>query len=163
MSRPLTDAVPPLLVLAWGNASRGDDALGPLLLAHLRALPWPAGQVEFLEDYQLQIEHALDLVGRAQVLLVDASVSGAAPFEVAPLRAAPDASISTHALSPQALLQVFTQVQGGAPPACTVLAIRGEHFDLGAPPTPAALAHLTAATDWATDWLHRALRGLAHA
>lgn len=156
-------SVPPLLVLAWGNASRGDDALGPLLLAHLRALPWPPGQVEFLEDYQLQIEHALDLVGRAQVLLVDASVSAATPFEVASLRAAPDASLTTHALSPQALLQVLAQVHDGPAPVCTVLAIRGEHFELGAPPTPAALAHLTAATAWATDWLFGALRRLAHA
>lgn len=156
-------SVSPLLVLAWGNASRGDDALGPLLLAHLRALPWPPGQVEFLEDYQLQIEHALDLVGRAQVLLVDASVSGAAPFEVTTLRAAPDASITTHALSPQALLQVLAQVHGGSAPVCTLLAIRGDHFELGTPPTPAALAHLAQATDWATDWLRRALRGLGHA
>lgn len=156
-------SVPPLLVLAWGNASRGDDALGPLLLAHLRALPWPPGQIEFLEDYQLQIEHALDLVGRAQVLLVDASVSAATPFEATSLRAAPDASLTTHALSPQALLQVLAQVHDGPAPVCTVLAIRGEHFELGAPPTPAALAHLTAATDWATEWLIGALRRLGHA
>lgn len=156
-------SVSPLLVLAWGNASRGDDALGPLLLAHLRALPWPLGQVEFLEDYQLQIEHALDLVGREQVLLVDASVSAAAPFDVMPLSAAPDACITTHALSPQALLQVLAQVHSGPAPACTLLAIRGDHFELGAPPTPAALAHLTAASAWAVDWLNGALRGLGHA
>ena len=29
--------VPPLLVLAWGNPSRGDDALGPLLAERLLA------------------------------------------------------------------------------------------------------------------------------
>lgn len=66
----------PLLVLGWGNPSRGDDALGPMLVDALvayagRALP--AGTVDCLSDYQLQIEHALDLVGRERVLFVDAA------------------------------------------------------------------------------------------
>jgi len=56
-------------------------------------------------------------------------------------------------LSPQALLQVFCDLRGEAPPPCTLLAIRGESFELGAPPSPEALAHLAAALAWATDWL----------
>ncbi|MCM2295424.1 hydrogenase maturation protease [Rhodoferax sp.] len=146
---------PPLLVLAWGNPSRGDDALGPLCLAALRE-QLPDGlqdQVEFLEDYQLQIEHALDLVGRARVLFIDASLNCPAPFERSALRASQDASLTTHALSPQALLQVYQDVQGTAPPPCTLLAIRGEQFELGAPPSPAALAHLKSALAWASQWL----------
>ncbi len=63
------------------------------------------------------------------------------------------ASFTTHALSPQALLQVFRAVQGSEPPPCTLLAIRGERFVLGEPPSPAALAHLAAALHWAQDWL----------
>lgn len=146
---------PPLLVLAWGNLSRGDDALGPLCLAALREqLPDNLqGQVEFLEDYQLQIEHALDLIGRQRVLFIDASLSCAAPFEVTGLQPAQDASFTTHALSPQALLQVYQDVQGEPPPPCTLLAIRGEHFELGEPPGPAALANLAHALSWAHDWL----------
>jgi len=146
---------PPLLVLAWGNPSRGDDALGPLCLAALREqLPdsWQ-DQVDFLEDYQLQIEHALDLVGRQRVLFIDASLNCPAPFQVVALRPAQDASLTTHALSPQALLQVYLEVQGTAPPPCTLLAIRGEQFELGAPPSPAALAHLKSALAWASQWL----------
>ena len=146
---------PPLLVLAWGNPSRGDDALGPLCLAALRE-QLPDGlqdQVEFLEDYQLQIEHALDLVGRARVLFIDASLNCPAPFELSALRASQDASLTTHALSPQALLQVYQDVQGTAPPPCSLLAIRGEQFELGAPPSPAALAHLKSALAWASQWL----------
>ncbi len=146
---------PPLLVLGWGNASRGDDALGPLFIAALRE-QLPAAlqdQVEFLEDYQLQIEHALDLVGRQKVLLVDASLSCAAPFEITELQAVQDASLTTHALSPQALLKVYQDVQGEPPPPCTLLAIRGEKFDLGEAPSQAALAHLTSALLWAKQWL----------
>jgi hydrogenase maturation protease len=145
--------VAPLLVFGWGNLSRGDDALGPLCIERLRALAAPAAAVDYLDDYQLQIEHALDLVGRQRVLFVDASLSCRAPFELTQLHAAPDISFTTHALSPQALMQVFCDLRGEAPPACTLLAIRGERFELGAPPSHAALAHLAAALAWATDWL----------
>ena len=143
----------PVLVFGWGNLSRGDDALGPLCLERLRAVVQPAAGVDYLDDYQLQIEHALDLVGRQRVLFVDASLSCRAPFEVTQLRAAQDASFTTHALSPQALMQVFRDVQGTEPPPCTLLAIRGERFELGEPPSPAALEHLAAALHWAQVWL----------
>ncbi len=148
----------PTLVLAWGNLSRGDDALGPLCLAALRE-QLPDGlqnQVEFLEDYQLQIEHALDLIGRQRVLFIDASLNCPAPFEVTGLQAGQDTSFTTHALSPQALLQVYQDMQGVAPPPCTLLAIRGEKFELGEPPSPAALAHLEGAVAWASHWLQSA-------
>jgi hypothetical protein len=75
------------------------------------------------------------------------------PFEVTPLMAAQDASFTTHALSPQALMQVFVDLQGVAPPPCTLLAIRGERFELGEPPSASALENLEAATQWARTWL----------
>jgi hydrogenase maturation protease len=145
----------PLLVFGWGNLSRGDDALGPLCVAALREQLPPAlqDQVEFIEDFQLQIEHALDLIGRERVLFVDASLSCPVPFEITPVQAQPDASFTSHALSPQALLQVFQNLQGQPPPPCTLLAIRGEQFELGLPPSPMALSHLEAALDWARGWL----------
>jgi hypothetical protein len=87
------------------------------------------------------------------VLLVDASASGAAPFEASPLRPAADASLGSHALSPQGLLHLAGQWPPGPPPPCTLLAIRGEAFELGALPGPAALAHLDAALAWSRDWL----------
>jgi hydrogenase maturation protease len=150
---PVQGAVAPFLVFGWGNLSRGDDALGPLFIERLRAVLAPDANVELLDDYQLQIEHALDLAGREQVLFVDASLRCIAPFEVTPVLPVPDASFTTHALSPQALLQVFCDVQGEVPPTCTLLAIRGEHFGLGEPPGLAALAHLDAALRWAGSWL----------
>ncbi len=145
----------PLLVLAWGNPGRGDDALGPLCAAALRAqLPgFLQGQVAFLDDYQLQIEHALDLVGRLRVLLVDASLNCAAPFQVSQPVPARDASFTSHALSPQALLQVYQDLRGEPPPPCTLLAIRGEQFELGQAPGAQALAHLARAVTWARQWL----------
>jgi hydrogenase maturation protease len=147
---------PSTLVLGWGNRSRGDDALGPLCVEALReALPTHLQQqVEFLEDYQLQIEFALDLMGCKRVLFIDASLDCATPFEARTVLPRRDSSISSHALSPEALLQVFVDLQGYAPPA-TVLAIRGERFALGAPMTEAAQSNLAAALVWAADWIRQ--------
>jgi hydrogenase maturation protease len=141
----------PTLVFGWGNASRGDDALGPLFVERLRAAAPPG--VECLDDYQLQPEHALDLAGRERVLFVDASVVAAPPFEVSVLLPTHDTSFTTHALSPQAMLQVFRDIYGTNPPPCTLLAIRGQRFELGEPPGAEALAHLEAALSWAREWL----------
>lgn len=147
-------AVAPLLVFGWGNPSRGDDALGPLFVERLQAALGPTPGVEFLTDFQLQVEHALDLVGRERVLLVDASVEAAAPYRAAALHAARDAtSLSSHALSPAAVLQVYVELHGHAPPPTTLLAIRGESFELGAPLSAAAARHLDAAFDWAVAWV----------
>jgi hydrogenase maturation protease len=143
----------PLLVFGWGNASRGDDALGPLFIERLREVLAPRADVECLDDYQLQVEHALDLVDRERVLFVDASLSCRAPFAVTALRAAQDASFTTHAMSPQAVMQVYRDLHGEEPPPCLLLAIRGERFELGESPGAAALAHLDAALGWARGWL----------
>lgn len=146
---------PATLILGWGNLSRGDDALGPLFLAGLMAQlpPGLRDQVEFLEDYQLQVEHALDLAGRTQVLLVDASLNCAAPFEARSVQAKRDTSYTSHALSPEALLQVCVDFAGSAPPPVTLLAIRGEVFELGAPLSEAAQNHLAAALAWGLGWV----------
>jgi hydrogenase maturation protease len=143
----------PLLVFGWGNRSRGDDALGPMCVEQLRALSGGGGEVEYLDDYQLMIEHALDLVGRRRVLFIDASLSACAPFEAGTVSAARMCRLDSHALPPEALLQVYRELQREAPPPCTLLAIRGERFELGVPPSAAALDHLQAAVAWARAWL----------
>lgn len=153
----------PLLVFGWGNLSRGDDALGPLFIRQVRALVGAqvgaqvgdagAHRVEFLEDYQLQVEHALDLADRERVLFVDASVDCAAPFEATVLQPARHVGVTTHAMSPSAVMQVFRDLHHAEPPPCTLLAIRGESFDLGEPPGQSALANLGLAVAWGVRWL----------
>lgn len=142
----------PVLVLGWGNPSRGDDALGPMFVERL-SRELGEGAAAWLTDYQLQVEHALDLAGRRRVLFVDASTRCTAPFEVSAVQPARDASFTTHAMSPAAVLQVFHQIGAGEPPPCTLLAIRGEHFELGQPPGAQALAHLEQALHWGRGWL----------
>ncbi len=133
----------PILIFGWGNPSRGDDALGPLFVERIEALGLP--QVECLTDFQLQVEHALDLEGRELVLFVDASFDVAAPFAVNRLGPARDASFSTHAISPEAVMQVFVDLHDDPPPTCYQLAIRGESFELGEELSSAAQLHLEAA------------------
>jgi hypothetical protein len=56
-----------------------------------------------------------------------------------------DDSYTTHAMSPQALLSVYRQVNGCAPPPAWLLSIRGYEFGLGLPLSTAANEHLQAA------------------
>ena len=133
----------PDLIFTWGNPSRGDDALGPALYELLQQAD--LNGVELLTDFQLQIEHSIDLEGRECVLFVDASTSASAPFEIIRLQPEQDASYTTHAMSPQALLSVYQQVNGSAPPPAWLLSIRGYEFGLGLPLSPAARKHLLAA------------------
>ena len=138
----------PLLVFAVGNPSRGDDALGPLLLARLAeglAQAGGAEHVELIEDFQLQIEHALDLVGRQLVLFIDAGQNTPAPYSFYPVEAASGMAHTTHALAPAAVLQVYCQMEGRAPPPAFVLCVQGEKFELGEPLTATANRHLEAA------------------
>ena len=146
----------PTLVFGWGNPSRGDDALGPLFVERFTALAalhpeW--GAVDCLTDFQLQVEHALDLQGRRRVLFVYASLDAPAPCSLVRIEAARDASFTTHAMSPQAVLKVFADIDGGQPPPCWLLAIRGERYELGEPPSDAAQQSLRAALLLAADWI----------
>ena len=151
----MSSVVAPRLVFGWGNPSRGDDALGPLFVERLAAqLPTShRANFELLTDFQLQVEHALDLDGRQDVLFVDASAFAARPFTIHRIDALEAPTFTTHALTPQALLAVYVRLRSPPPPPCSLLAIRGESFELGAPMSIAATAHLDAALDWAQrDW-----------
>ena len=145
-----------MLIFAWGNPSRGDDALGPALVERIAAArpthpEW--GELALLTDFQLQPEHALDLDGHGRVLFVDASVSCASPFVFDRLRPQPGFGYTTHAMQPEALLAVFRQVTGREPPPAWLLTIRGHAFELGEPLGAAAQAHLPAAIAFVESFL----------
>ncbi len=120
----------PILVLGYGNPSRGDDALGPLLLDFIEQ-HFDLDHIELLTDFQLQIEYALDMQHRELVLFVDASVTCIDAFDFAELKPAKDNSYTTHAMSPSALLQVYQSITGQSPPPSFLLSIQGVSFDLG--------------------------------
>ena len=138
----------PVVIFAVGNPSRGDDAIGPELCAGLQE--WLethglADAVELIEDFQLQIEHALDLRGRALALFIDAGAGTPDPFTFESVVPAEGIAHTTHELPPSAVLQVFRQTEGGDPPPSFVICVRGENFELGEPLTAAARAYTESA------------------
>ncbi|MFO1406090.1 MAG: hydrogenase maturation protease [Steroidobacteraceae bacterium] len=133
----------PVLVLAVGNPSRGDDGLGPAVAARLEAAAVPG--VEVIEDFQLQVEHALDLAGRRRVVFVDAGVGTRAPYELGPVRPRGEVLHTSHALAPGAVLETWVRLHGTAPPEAWVLCIRGESFGLGEGLSGRASRHLEVA------------------
>ena len=141
----------PLLVFAIGNDSRGDDALGPLLLRGLQAEG--STQAELIEDYQLQVEHVTDLHGRTAVLFVDADMSCAAPCQLSRITPAHDHSYTSHAMTPAALLHTYRQVYGTDAPDSFLLRIRGYGFELGASLSDEASANLEQASIRVRAWL----------
>jgi hydrogenase maturation protease len=142
--------VAPTLVLAVGNPSRGDDALGPLAAERIEALQLDG--VEVLVDFQLQVEHALDLAGRRCVLFIDASASLDEPYALTPIVAARDDSYTSHAMAPAAVLYAYQQLVG-TPPAAWMLAIRGQGFELGEALSAQAAHDLGAALAAIEPWL----------
>ena len=135
--------IAPILLFGIGNPSRGDDAIGPLAIEQLQDLGLSG--IELLTDFQLQVEHALDLVGRREVVFIDAAASGAEPYRLEPVVPAEHTGAMTHALSPAAVLQAFERVTQAPLPATFTLAVRGYGFELGAALSDAAAANLDAA------------------
>ncbi len=134
---------PRIVVFGWGNTSRGDDGLGPLLLQKIEDLG--LAHVVTIEDFQLQLEHALDLKGADLALFVDASVVAPAPFSFVETGPRLGLTHTSHAMAPEAVLDVYSRVMGETPPPAFVLGMRGEGFELGSGLGATARDHLDAA------------------
>lgn len=144
----------PVLILTYGNPSRGDDALGPAMFDRLEKLKQETNDldgIDLLTDFQLQIEHVVDLENRQCVLFVDAGVSCAEPFEIHQLQAEKDDSFTTHAMSPASVLAVYNQVNREEAPPAYLLTIRAYEFGLGLPMSEAASNNLELAYQYIID------------
>ena len=122
-------SVAPTLVFAVGNLSRGDDAVGPLLAERLMAANLPG--VEVLVDFQLQVEHALDLASRERVIFIDACVDTDAPFVERPVVADAGFAHTSHSLAPAQVLETYRRVTGTNPPPALLFGVRAHSFELG--------------------------------
>jgi hydrogenase maturation protease len=100
----------PVVIFAVGNPSRGDDAIGPMFHGQLEK--WlknenQSDQFDLIEDFQLQIEHVLDLQGRELALFIDAGAHTPGPFTFRRIAPATGITHTTHELPPEAVLQVL--------------------------------------------------------
>jgi hydrogenase maturation protease len=121
-----------VVILAWGNPSRGDDGLGPALAVRMESVPARGGHdVRVETDFQLQPEHAIDLVGCDVAIFVDADLDAAEPFAFRRVTPSRDRTFTSHAMSPAAVLAAYRDAFGTEPPPAYMLAIRGEAFALG--------------------------------
>ena len=148
----------PVLILTYGNPSRGDDALGPSIFDMLESHKCSSGDlddVDLLTDFQLQIEHAVDLEDRECILFIDAGVSCIEPFELQQLRPERDDSFTTHAMSPASVLSVYQQINNSEPPPAYLLTIRAYKFGLGLPMSEAATENMLKAFQYIVSgkWL----------
>ena len=146
----------PILIFAYGNPSRGDDALGPAMydLLHEKL----SEDVELLTDFQLQIEHSIDLEQRDCVLFIDASMSATAPFHFYRLQAERDNSFTSHAMSPASLLDAYEKINKQQPPPSFMLEIRGYEFGLGQPMSEQAAFNLNQADSFISNLVDTEIR-----
>jgi hydrogenase maturation protease len=141
-----TATIAPILIFAYGNPSRGDDGLGPAMYDLLEKNP--LDNVDLLSDFQLQIEHALDLQQRDYILFIDAGVNCEAPFELHRLQPEKDDSYTTHSMSPASVLAVYEQIYQREPPPAFLLTIMAYEFGLGKGMSDAARDNLYKAYDY---------------
>ena len=126
-----------------GNEARGDDALGALLGARAQTLSYPALTVH--QEFQFQIEHALDLPEDGLVLFVDAHATQEVPLRLQALLPARDCAVCSHALAPAEVLAVAQRIGRALPPAW-VLSLRARSFGLGEGLSPSG--QLVLAAGW---------------
>ena len=122
----MSDADPGVLVLGYGNPGRLDDGLGPAFADAVARLGIEGVAAD--ADYQLQPEDALRVARSGVVVFADADTAGPGPFRFLPVVPRRDASFTTHALSPQAVVALARDTFGARPEAY-LLGIRGHEFD----------------------------------
>jgi hydrogenase maturation protease len=128
-----------MVVLACGNAARGDDGVGEAFLARAATTTTPPNlALAFVADYQFQPEHATDLAGRDLALFVDAAHGLDRACELREVQPAPGATFTTHGMTPAAVCDAYRKTYGSAPPPAFALAIRADACELGEPLSAAA-------------------------
>jgi len=145
---PAPSREPRVLVLGYGNPGRQDDGLGPAAVVEIERLGWP--NLTAFDNYQLNIEDAMDVADHDVVWFVDAAKDGPSPFAVRELSPASSIEFTSHLMRPEAILAIARQCYGATPQAF-LLAIRGYDFEFIEALTPGAVDNLGAALVMLTD------------
>ncbi len=146
-------------LIGYGNPGRGDDGLGPAFAVRMGDVP---GLV-VSTDYQLTVDHALWIAEAERVVFVDALIQSDAPFEFAPVGPSDRHDVTSHSLSPAAVLALSGTLFGATPEAF-VLGITGYEFgEVKEGLSARAEENLGLALAFFDDWLVRSDGGFAHA
>lgn len=145
-------------MLGYGNPGRQDDGLGPAAAGLIDALGWP--DVTAFDNYQLNIEDAMDVAQHDVVWFIDAARIGPEPFAVHELSPESTLDFTSHLVRPEAILAMARQYYGGAPRAF-LLAIRGYEFEFMEALTPGAADNLQLAVTMLADEIRTDRRRVA--
>jgi len=116
-----------ILLIGFGNPGRQDDGLGTSVVERIEKKKLQDIDVEVA--YQLNVEHAYDLIEYERVIFIDAGQKTPEPFEFYPVTMeANSISFSTHSVSPQTILYLAKELFKKEIEA-HVLVIRGYEFD----------------------------------
>jgi len=148
------DRPPRILVLGYGNPGRQDDGLGPAIAAEIALLKVP--NLKTQDNYQLNIEDAIDVAQHDIVWFVDASKTGTLPYTVQDLFAVSTLDFTSHFVRPEFILAIAKHYFGRLPRA-RLLAIRGYEFEFVEELTNGARDNLRAALSMLTDEIHNVL------
>jgi hydrogenase maturation protease len=120
------------IVLACGNALRGDDGIA-LYLAHRLYGAICNAATEIVCSHQWLPEQAEDLSRADVAVFIDASmVVRAGEIRVQPVRADLDvAGVTSHTVSPEKLMSLAREVFGRAPQRAYLVTIGGDLFGHG--------------------------------
>jgi hydrogenase maturation protease len=141
-----------VLIIGYGNPGRQDDGLGPCVAECLEKKELENIDVEVA--YQLNVEHAYDLIEYDRVIFVDAGQSNTEPFEFYPVTMAINSiAFSTHRVSPQTILYLAKELFNKEIEA-HALEIRGYDFDeIREGLTPLAEENAQKAEEFLTQYL----------
>ena len=142
-----------ILVLGYGNPGRQDDGLGPAVAAGIDRLGWP--DLTAYDNYQLNIEDALEVAAHDVVWFVDASKVGQSPYEVRDVAPSDSIEFTSHLVRPEVILSIARRYYGGAAQAF-LLGVRGYEFAFVEELTPQADANLQAALTMLTGRIRAA-------
>jgi hydrogenase maturation protease len=116
--------------------------LGPAAVAEIETMGLP--NLTAFDNYQLNIEDAMDVAAHDSVWFVDAAKTGPSPYSVRPLSPSSTIEFTSHIVSPETILAIARQIYGVSPRAY-MLAIRGYEFEFIEQLTPAAQHNLHSA------------------
>ena len=115
-----------VLIIGYGNPGRADDGLGTAFAENIRNLNLDNTDID--SDYQLSLEHALDIANAHLTILADAHVSCQEPFIIKKVSPSNSFNFSTHNMSPENLTSIAEQISSNKKEVY-ILGIRGYEFN----------------------------------
>lgn len=136
------------LVVGYGTAMRGDDAVG-WYVADLLALEQRFADVDVLAVHQLTPELAADFASASRIVLIDAAADGDEPGTVHVAEVEPDFSavgVFSHHVDAASLVALTNALYGEAPPTkmVTVSLDKVPHEERLSPSVAAAIPDVVA-------------------